>query len=117
MDDIRIKKDELIARMTENRESHRALFLEAQDGYRQAIIDELEAELKRAREGRTPVWKAVSLPVPKDHTKDYDAVLDMLEMEVREEIELSPSDFRKYVRDEWQWREEFIGTTQMYNNG
>jgi hypothetical protein len=115
METIQVRKDDLLTRVRENRDKHRAMFLEAQEGYRKALVDAIEEELSRAREGKRPQWRAMSLPVPEDHTKDYDAVLDMVTMDTRDEIELSQSEFRQYVRDEWRWREEFINTTRTYN--
>lgn len=116
MEEIQVKKSELVARLQENRDNHRALFLEAQEGYKQALIDTIEEELIRARQGKQPQWKAMRLPVPEDHTKDYDAVIDMVTMDVRDTIDLTQPEFRQYVRDEWRWREEFINTTRTYNN-
>ena len=47
-------------------------------------------------------------------TKEYDQVIDMLDMSVDSEIELTHSEFRQYVRDEWGWSEMFNTTAVNY---
>ena len=52
MNAINVKKSELLAVLRQNRAQHRKIFLEAQTGYRQQVIDELDSMLRDARDGK-----------------------------------------------------------------
>lgn len=112
---VTVKKDELLAAIKKNRSTHRETFLEAQKGYRAAVIEELDRMLKDAREGRT-IRRAVQLVEPQEHTKDYDRVIRMLEMSVADEIAITETQFSQYVLDEWGWTAAFVGSTSNYTN-
>lgn len=42
-------------------------------------------------------------PAPEDHTREYDRVIRMVEMEVRDEIEIVERDFQSFVMDDCDW--------------
>lgn len=114
MHDVHIRKDELLSILTKNREAHRNVFLEAQKGYKQQVIDLLETYLKQAREGRN-FQLSIFLEAPKDQTKDYDRVIKMLEMHQAELVVLSERDFAQYVQDDWQWKRDFLHKNAVYS--
>lgn len=103
MHEVKVKRLELLAIVKKNMKAHRDLFLKAQTGYRQAVIEELDAMLKEAREGKK-IRRAIALPEPQDHTEDYNRVIKMLEMSVDKTIDLDSSSFDNYVRDQWNWK-------------
>ena len=115
MQSVTIKKAELLAALTENRTAHRAIFLEAQEGYRVEVIKQLDEFLKDAREGRK-ITSCVEFQEPIDQTKDYDRAIKMLEMSIDDEIKLSEQDFRAYVMDDWSWKEQFLFSNSAYSN-
>lgn len=86
--------------------------MKAQEGYREEVVAELDRMLSDARNGK-PIKRAIALPEPIDHTRDYDRVIAMLEMSVDEDIELMSHEFDQYVLDNWQWKElAFLTNTQ-----
>jgi hypothetical protein len=102
MNTVKVKRDELLAKLEVNRSNHRQLFLDAQEGYRQMVIQELDKSLNDAREGRA-IRTHIAMQAPQDHTDDYDNVVAMLGMSVDEVIELDAHDFQCYVMDKWTW--------------
>jgi hypothetical protein len=114
LDEIKVKKDELLAAIKRNRDEHRGTFLKAQEGYREAVVKELDRMLEEARNGK-PIRTVVSLPAPSDHTKDYDRVIRMLEMSTATEIKITSSAFAQYVLDEWNWKGAFMETSRRYS--
>jgi hypothetical protein len=102
MNTVIVDKAVLLKKVKENREKHRSLFLAAQEGFRQAVIDELDMMLEKAKKGKR-VQMAINIPEPVDHTQDYNRVIDMLEMSLDNRIELSATEFDNYVRDQWSW--------------
>jgi hypothetical protein len=102
MNEVKIKKNELLDVVRKNRENHNTLFLRAQEGFRTRVVEELDRRLADARQG-VKVNIAINLPEPQDHTEDYDRVIRMLEMSVDDEVVLQSHEFDQYVMDNWQW--------------
>lgn len=113
MNNVKVKRVELLSKLQANRDSHRDLFLKAQDGYRKVVIDELDKSLQDARNGKG-LRVYISIQAPQDHTSDYDNVIAMLEMSVDDVIELDAGSFQSYVMDKWQWAAAAFATNSMY---
>jgi len=115
MDMINVGKVDLLARLKENLESHRKVFLEAQKGYRKQVIEELDKMINDAKEGK-PIRRSITLPEPSDHTEDYKVVIEMLEMSIDETFEISQREFRNYVLDKWDWSQMAFMANSTYLN-
>lgn len=113
MEQVVVKKDELREALKANRDAHRAEFEKALEGYRTRCVELLEEHIDRIKKGKVEVVQ-VFLPVPEDHTDDYDKALLTLDWTVFGEVVLSIREFDMYVRDNWSWKQEFVGTSQMY---
>ena len=114
MRDVTISVDKLLDALRENRQKHRAIFEEALDGYRKAVIETLEEQLSRAKKGKK-VNAYITFQQPEDHTRDYDRVIQMLEWTDDHEITLSERDFAQYVQDDWGWQEQFLTSNALYS--
>lgn len=113
MHSVKVERMQLLTAIQGNRDAHRDLFIKAQKGYREMMIEELDRMLKDAKEG-LPIRRAVALVEPQDHTEDYDRVIRMLEMSVDKEIEIDASSFDQYVRDRWSWKQFADSTNTLY---
>jgi len=69
----------------------------------------------RLKKGKT-VDQYINLPVPVDHTLEYDRVIKMIELDTREEITLNENEFAQFVMDDWQWKREWVGTVSNYTS-
>ena len=114
MDDIRVRKDELAARLTTNRAKHLADYETAIAGWRQQARAALLGKVAELEAGGNPSLD-IPLRMPESHTGDYDTALDMLGMSVEAEIMISAPDFKRYVRDEWPWSGSFSLTNSQYS--
>lgn len=112
-DVVTVKVADLLAVLKENRETHRAKFLDAQAKFRLRAIDELDRSLADARKGNK-VRLMIHLPEPEDHTVDYDREIRMLEMHQREAIEIRAAQFDQLVMDRWGWSGSFAASTLSY---
>lgn len=110
-----VKRDELIARIKENRERHRTVFEAALDGYKKQALKELRDRVNAIKKGQMPSLH-IDLMIPEDHTHDYDGVLDMLSMSEDPEVSISRAEFMRYVRDEWPWRRRWLDTNASYTD-
>jgi len=113
MQEITVSKADLIEKLRANRDEHRSMFIKAQERYRDAMIVELDRALDEARRG-DKIRRAFSLPVPEDHTEEFDTAIEMLQWETGEEVQLDQHDFQRYVQNRWGWAASFAANTQSY---
>lgn len=114
LDSIRVKRETLLEVLKSNRDSHRATFEEAMEGYRRKSIEILEDHIKRIKDD-APEKIVVSLPIPDDHTDEYDRVIEMIEWSIDDEFWLSGHEFDQFVRDNWGWKAAFLATASAYS--
>ena len=58
----------------------------------------------------------VEMKVPRSYVKEYDAAIAMANWDVRETLELTHSEFTCFVRNEWDWSNDFALTSAIYKN-
>ena len=110
---IRVNVEKLINKMKENLEAHKAAYEEAEDEYRQACVKVLTDTARDARKcekagaGFADLSDIVHLQKPRSFEKEYTEVIAMLEFQEDTEVELTPSEFSKWVLDEWSWKNQF----------
>jgi hypothetical protein len=115
MDTIIMQKAQLTGILTENRNKHRKVFLEALSGYRRQAIAELEKSLEEARKGKR-IRRTITLVEPQDMTKAYDTTLAMLAHHQENTIEITREEYRNYVLDEWQWSSQWSASNRAYTS-
>lgn len=113
MQEIKVRVEKLKDIIEANRTKHREVFLAAQEKYRARAIEELDRRLSDARSDR-PFDVFIRLPVPEDHTKDYDRILQMLAICSDDTIALGEADVAQYVMDDWEWKRAWLGNTASY---
>ena len=113
MEVIKVAKAELLSILKKNRDSHKAVFEEAQKGYRKEAIEALDKALQDARSGRN-IRTVIRLDAPVNQTSDYDRAIKMVEMSIDENIEIGETDFANYVLDDWHWKTQNFNATNAY---
>jgi hypothetical protein len=113
MELLKYKKEDLVKIITSNRNEHKGFFDKACGAFREAVIEELERSLVKAKKGK---WNQgfIQFVVPVEHLKDYDRVLKMLSLTVEEFIELDEQNFAAYVLDDWSWKRQFLDSNSTY---
>jgi len=114
MEELVVKKADLLEIVKKNREQHRKVFEEALEGYQNAVIKHLQDMLKKAKQG-LKLDLRIHLVQPQDQTKDYDRVIKALEMSTKEEIEMDEREFAQYVMDDWDWSNQFWTNNSIYS--
>ncbi len=114
---VNVDKYELLEKLKENLEIHKKDYLEAVEGYKIKLLEDLTAA-KAAVEGLQAAelkgLQAVTFNFPVSHEADYVEVIDMLEVSTDEEIELDSTSFRAYFKNEWNWSRGFEMTANLY---
>jgi len=113
MNDHKVRKADLIARIKENRDNHRQQFDTAQQVYRQRVIEELDRRLDDAKNGRK-IDLYFRMPEPQLFLSEYDAALEALEWEIDDEIVIDHDSFRQLVLNQWHWAQQFAASTGVY---
>lgn len=117
MQKVTVNKSALIEKIKENRAEHKDLYDKAVAIYKERFIREAEKflteSLEHAKRGE-PFGQFVRLPVPEEHTEDFDRALEMLEWSLDEEIALEEHEFANLVQNEWGWARSFMQNTASY---
>jgi len=111
---IKAKRDDVLAALTKNRETHAAVVKEARVGYVQKAWEALSAKLEALASGRV-VALSFALQVPIDQTKVYDTAIEMMKLHQEETVELDAGQVRNLMLDEWDWTDQFYATNSMYS--
>jgi hypothetical protein len=115
---VSIDVDSLFNILTENRAKHRQIFEAAVVKYHEAALGILNEHIEQImRQPKNPVEVYTRLPVPEDHTADYDRVLRMIELHTGDTLTISEARYREYVDDEWGWSRAWAGNTAAYAAG
>lgn len=115
MQKISVAKDELLSKLENNREKHRGIFETAIEKYREEAIKAFQNNIDTIKKGG-PVREYLNLPVPEDHTDDYDTAIQMCEWHVGDTVGLTDREFKQYVQDQWGWNQSFMATTASYTS-
>lgn len=119
------EREDILARVKENRDKHAAEHKEALEGYyievEESLLDiakraKAQAKLALAQQDPQETHFGVRASKPENHTADYDRIIDMLELAKDDKIELDEGEFSRYVRDEWVWKAAFTETANHYSN-
>lgn len=110
---ITVAKDELLAKIKDNRDKHRTVFLAALEGYKREAIRVFNAHIREIEEGKARAV-SVSLTPPEDHTRDYDRVIGMLEMDQGDTFRLDQGTYQSYVDDDWMWKRQWSKLSSTY---
>lgn len=111
---ITAKKEEVLATLRKNRETHGKIVSEARIGYVEKAQKALAARLDELKSGKI-VSLSFNLMAPLDYTKEYNTAIRALEMEVNDEIELNGAQIHCFIMDQWDWTNSFFGSNSQYS--
>lgn len=125
---VNVNRSQLLTTLESNLKTHKEVFREAMKGYQDAKITKMialhgaaeKAVNSNNEENRKAVHEAYStyanLRRPQDHSESYELAIEIMKWETEDTIELSINDFQCYVRDKWNWKEQFRGSVTAYAN-
>lgn len=138
---IPVNREKLLSKLQDNRKKHIAEYDEAMATYREVLlakIDEgfetskkqMEVQYKKVREETKNLSEedikkqrdtivlfstyTVDMRVPKSYVDEYDVAIQMVEWDVRENVELTYSEFVCFVQDKWHWKSAFDEVSTIY---
>ena len=118
--EVRVKKDDLIAKMRANLERHKAEYTEAYAGWVRQVMRGIVA-LEEARtadlgidECKARLKELNALTEPKSHEEEYTETLELLEASQDVEFVLDVQTFNQFWRDNWRWKNDFTTSNARY---
>ncbi len=124
MRSVKVQKSALRSILIANREKHAAGYDKAVDGYKVKALEVLDKATATLREkieklGRGEFVKvehlAIAMRKPENHVRDYDRAIGMLDMSVDDVVDLTESEYREFVEDRWEWKQQTIRSWSGYN--
>ena len=116
MKNVMVEKGKLLEALKRNREKHAVEYQDALEGWAETARIQLADEIDDLKTCPEEASLYFNLPKPESYVADYDRAIAMVEMDVRETLEMSESDFSKFVLDQWGWKESFDNITKVYNS-
>lgn len=110
---IKVKKEELIKKIKENKENHIKMYAIAVKAYKLEALEQLEKLTDEVNDGSLNIQ--LDLVTPVNNEKNYDDILQMFEWEIDEEVELSQNEFREYVQDETSFAVHALSSNTLYS--
>lgn len=111
--DITVEKTALLDALRTNRTAHVELFQQAIEKYRLKAIAWFEDSILTIKQGGE-VQVQLRLPIPEEHTDDFDRAIEMIEWHQGDSIELTEHQFENFVRNRWDWHRTFTSNTASY---
>lgn len=111
---VNVNRQQILDTLKANRAAHRTIFEEAIEGYRAEVIKQLEAHIDEVKSGK-PKRTYISIPMPEDHTSDYDDAIGLLELTPDDKIELDMETYKAFYQDNWGWKMQFLMSNSGYS--
>ena len=113
MESILVNKEDLIKTLEHNLEMHIETFEEIRKKFLEHVIERAEEDISLAKQDKFPKIRH-NLPVPENHSKDYNRAINMLKMDVRNEVNLTEEQYAQFIDNDWAWQRSFTSTTEFY---
>jgi hypothetical protein len=110
---VRVSKQFLLDKLTANRAEHEKTYYEILEARHLKVMDTLKKELRKAKADKM-YQPSLYLPLPENHTKDYDRAISILNSSLDDEFELTGSEFDNYVNDDWKWKDVYVTVSGCY---
>lgn len=139
--EVEVNRKSLIDTLKKNKESHIKTYNESLTGYKKAATAKLKEDglaattqlEKRLKQVEADIEEfdpekphefsdhfiliqqvVMTLPVPQSYAAEYEAAIDIAKWDVNDTMKLTFAEFQCFVRDEWDWKSEFLAISKSY---
>lgn len=113
---IQVDKQKIIETLKVNRDIHVADFEDQMEGWKQRVQERCNAIISSVQKGEEAELHFDYLDKPFCREDDYDIIIGMFEMdETTGSVELTETDYRKYILDSWDWEQSFSSNKMRYS--
>ena len=114
MENVHIEKEKLLEILEKNAKLHKDVYKETKEIYKKNFISATKEILANAKSNKFKIDNLTMLSEPKNHVQDYEAAIQMIELDSRDVIVLSHKESCQYVLNKWDWFSSFRST--YYSN-
>ena len=140
---VEVDREELLQILIENKEKHVKEFNEAMSVYKETLARKVEGSYIQAQVKLKKRFDAlnkeleewtdeeiqeqsdqilflssimIDMPVPRSYADEYDVAIDIARWDTNDTLKLSATEFACFVRDQWDWTNNFKAISALYNN-
>lgn len=119
---IRITKQKLLTTLRHNREVYLKEYNEALKEYYDALVFHYKCKFEEAKSYEDDVENVLDINTsfdlikPKSYVDKYDLIIDMLECSVNSFVDITEGEYRRYIKDEWDWTNQFNVVKMAYSS-
>ncbi|MFN0203469.1 MAG: hypothetical protein ACKVTZ_18220 [Bacteroidia bacterium] len=113
--EISVKKEDLLVILKRNREQHKKDFDRAIYFWQKRFKEVLEEVSEETYTVFPKSLERVRNSCPDSCVKEYDDIIDMFEMSINDTIILTSDAYRKFCKDEWDWKSSTYGNWYYTN--
>ena len=95
---IKVKKENLIKQIKENKAKHIEEYEKAVVAYKKEALKQLSKLTDKVNDGALDI--KLNLITPVNNSDNYDKIIEMFEWEVSDVVDLTQDEFKEYVQDE-----------------
>lgn len=111
---FKFPKAKILETLRINAETHKKEFKELLEKNTEHVKTEIQKVAQSVGYPDLTQVNAALRAKPTDHSRDYERMIKILEMTTQEEIELTGSEFERYIEDEWDWKDTFLSNKMTY---
>lgn len=112
MNNVKVKKEELLKVLKANKEVHDTEVAAAQLVFRKELEQELRSKLLKVEMGGKLPELYIQAHPPEEHTEDFENAIAMVEASVDDILELDFSQFKQWFQNKWGWAASYAAHTQ-----
>lgn len=110
--DILMLKSKLVEQIKKNKESHIKAYAKAVKAYKQEALKQLAEQTKLAKTGNLEIKLVLTSPV--NLVEHYDDLVEMFEVDTRDEIMLSQQEYNEYYKDKTEVNRHAMFANSLY---
>jgi len=112
---VKIKKEDLLQVLQENRANHATWLAEVAIERKREMLDLLDNHVSRLEsDDNFQGLEKYSFPMPQNNDDAYEKAIRMVELTQDKVIELHEHQFDCLVMDNWSWKGDFLRTSSIY---
>lgn len=113
-----VSKSNLLENLKRNRDQHKDEYVKAVTNYNKELAEKLKTLASSISEydieSGNPFKYKIDLAEPISRIQEYDSIIHRLENSLDDEIVLDENQYKKYMRDEWEWTNLFKTVNARY---
>ena len=117
IDDLMFDKAIIIGKLESNRKKHVKQFEKTWASFikkQVARFEKVIKEFNNLKSDDAVPQAGILLPIPDDHTEDYDLAIEMLKLATNAEVTMSAQQYERFMLDRWDWKDRFETTNAFY---